>query len=824
MHEEYIKPYFKFECAPIANPEAIVKGEKYRFTILTSKMIRLEWADNGKFEDRPTQSVWFRKLAPVKFETRNKGPILEIETEELLLSYNTLKKFSRSSLIITLKQEKKKWRFGQKDRGNLKGTYRTLDGRNGSAPIKDGLMSKNGFTVYDDSDALVFDENYWLTTRQSEEESKTNLIIDQYFFGYGRDYLSILKDFYQIAGKTPLIPRYVLGNWWSRYWEYTEDELKKLISDFDKYQIPMSVCIIDMDWHFVKLDPMYGNGWTGYTWNPELFPDPPGLLKWLHERNLKVSMNLHPADGIKGHERCYKDFADFMGVDKVNEERIKFDISDPKFVSGYFDFAHHPHEDDGVDFWWIDWQQGFRTKVKGLDPLWMLNHLHFFDQGRPRPVSKSPTEKNFKTSRSFIFSRWGGKGNHRYPIGFSGDTFISWRSLAFQPYFTTTASNVGYGWWSHDIGGHMGGMENAELYTRWVQFGVFSPIMRLHSTKRPFHKREPWRYDLNTLTMVGDVMRLRHQLIPYIYSMAYQNYANDIPLMRPLYYYFPDDDQSYNFKNQYYFGSELIAAPITEPIHKSLQRVYHTFYLPEGEYFNYFTDEYYPGFKIYKRLYRVSDIPVFAKAGAIIPLGDDHTVDGKIPNGTANPKIIRVDIFPGESNKFELYEDDGESEAYRKGEHYITTFTWNWENTTNGIHSPIFSVEKPATIPAYIPKERTYVLRFHCLHLNESPKVTIIGTAKGNTSISQDRALIEITLNSNTFTKAEVVFTTPEIFKHEKIRENAYSMLEDAPLSTMTKMLINNAYFKKDTFNEADMDRLVKRIKRQPRYLLPGFF
>ena len=241
MNEEYIKPYFKFDCAPNANPEAIVKGDKYRFTILTSKLIRLEWADNGKFEDRPTQTVWFRKLAPIKFETRQNGSILENETEDLLLTYNTLKKFTGSSLSISLKQEKRKWKFGQKDRGNLKGTYRTLDGRNGGAPIKDGLMSKNGFTVYDDSDALIFDESYWLKTRQTEEESKTNLIIDQYFFGYGRDYLAILKDFYLIAGKTPMIPRYILGNWWSRYWEYTEEELKTLIETFDENKDRKSV-------------------------------------------------------------------------------------------------------------------------------------------------------------------------------------------------------------------------------------------------------------------------------------------------------------------------------------------------------------------------------------------------------------------------------------------------------------------------------------------------------------------------------------------------------------------------------------------------------
>ena len=193
--------------------------------------------------------------------------------------------------------------------------------------------------------------------------------LDLYFFGYGHDYFGCLRDYYKISGKTPLIPRYILGNWWSRYWEYTEEELKELISTFESHQIPLSVCIIDMDWHLVKIDKKYGRGWTGYTWNRELFPDPKGMLEWLHEKNIKVSMNLHPADGIKPHEECYPRVANFMGANQAAEEPVDFDIADPKFVSAYFDLVHHPLEDEGVDFSWLDWQQGRSSKIKSLDPL-----------------------------------------------------------------------------------------------------------------------------------------------------------------------------------------------------------------------------------------------------------------------------------------------------------------------------------------------------------------------------------------------------------------------------------------------------------------------
>jgi alpha-glucosidase (family GH31 glycosyl hydrolase) len=198
---------------------------------------------------------------------------------------------------------------------------------------------------------------------------------------------------------------------------------------------------------------------------------------------------------------------------------------------------HYPKEEQGIDFWWMDWQQGERSKVQGLDPLYWLNHLHFYDQakkGKKRP---------------FIFSRWGGLGNHRYPIGFSGDTVITWDSLCFQPYFTATASNVAYGWWSHDIGGHFMGMEDGELFTRWTQYGIFSPILRMHATRDPYIDHCPWAYDQNTLHASRTALRLRHAFVPYIYSMSWRNEVQGIPLVQPMYYEHPELDDAYTARS-----------------------------------------------------------------------------------------------------------------------------------------------------------------------------------------------------------------------------------------------------------------------------------
>ena len=156
----------------------------------------------------------------------------------------------------------------------------------------------------------------------------------------------------------------------------------ELMEKFDSENIPFSVAVIDMDWHITEIDKKYGSGWTGYTWNKEYFPNPKEFLEKLHKRGMKVTLNVHPAEGIRGFEDCYKAIAEHMDVDMENEEAVEFDASNEKFLEAYFNDVHHPMEDEGVDFWWVDWQQGNSSKTAGLDPLWILNHYHYLDNGR----------------------------------------------------------------------------------------------------------------------------------------------------------------------------------------------------------------------------------------------------------------------------------------------------------------------------------------------------------------------------------------------------------------------------------------------------------
>jgi alpha-glucosidase (family GH31 glycosyl hydrolase) len=704
-------PAFK----PVVNPKAIVSAPNVRFTVLTDRIIRIEFSNDNIFENRPSQVFWYREQPVPRFKKSITSKVVEVETDYLHLVYEVGHSgFTSRNLSIKLKHNGLIWRYGDSARGagNLKGTARTLDGVAGRTKLEDGLISTAGWSVVDDSKTLVFDETGWLVPRVGKKSIKVSKAsrnsLDIYFFGYGSDIPSSLRDYTRIAGEIPMIPRYILGNWWSRFWAYTQDELQALMEEFRVHDIPLSVCIVDMDWHITKT----GNesqGWTGYTWNRELFPDPRDFIAWLHSQGLRTALNLHPADGVHPHEEQYGDMAKWMGLDPKSKVPILFDISDPRFMEGYFEILHHPYESpspigrgdrgEGIDFWWMDWQQGQESRVKGLDPLWGLNHLHFQDHGRDGK------------RRPFVFSRWGGLGNHRYPIGFSGDTVIEWSSLAFQPYFTATAANVAYGWWSHDIGGHFYEDGTPELYLRWVQFGVFSPIFRLHSTNRPALERRPWAKPKRIYHAARNAMQLRHALIPYIYSMSWRAHQTGISVVTPMYYGNMNSAEAFKAKDQYFFGSELLAAPVIKPVNAKTGLATQKIWFPPGNWFNFFNGEHVSGGMWHKVTASLEDIPVYAKAGAIVPLAP------KVGwGGIENPQELDVYIFPGADNRFELYEDDGETTDYQRGKYALTTFTLKKNN---------FTIQPVSGDTNLIPSQRTY--RIHLRGVGETASASLPG-------------------------------------------------------------------------------------------------
>ena len=682
-----------------AEDAAIIQGEKYRFTVLTEEMIRLEYCEDGQFEDRATQCVIDRKFKVPEYQVIENEESLEIITDKIHLVYNK-QKFTDYGLSVQVRGNisvyHSIWHFGE-EATDLRGTARTLDEADGAIELEHGIISRFGYGILDDSRSLVITEDGWVEPRKED-------CIDIYFLGYGHEYEHCLKDYYHLTGKTPLLPRYALGNWWSRFYRYNDQEYKALMTRFEKEEIPFSVSVIDMDWHLVDIDPKYGSGWTGYTWNKELFPDPKEFMTWLHDHGLKVTLNVHPAGGVQAHEEKYKEMAEAMGRDWEKEEPVNFDVTDQKFLKAYFEYFHHPSEEEGVDFWWLDWQQGGLSKIPGLDPLWMLNHYHYLDSGR-------------RGKRRLTFSRYAGMGSHRYPVGFSGDTIISWESLAFQPYFTANASNVGYGWWSHDIGGHMKGYRDEELSTRWIQFGVFSPIMRLHSSNSAFTGKEPWNYNAVSENIMKRYLKLRHEMIPYLYTMNYHASHDGQPLIRPMYYLEPEQPEAYEVPNEYYFGTELVVCPITEPTDKAAGTACVKAWIPEGKWYDIFSGLKYDGGRMLELYRSLEDIPVLAKEGAIIPLTDltEYT------NSVENPKELAVKIVPGKKNAFILMEDTGDTCEDKEENWAQTKLEWINENE--------FIIHPANGNLDVIPKRRTWKMEFYGIADVDNLEVTVGGKA-----------------------------------------------------------------------------------------------
>jgi len=727
---------------PVANPKAVVISGDARFTVLTSQMIRMEWAADRKFEDHASLVFINRRLPLPKFSVEETGGWLKIDTDQLSLRYQKGSgRFTAANLTVSfqLNGTTVTWRPGMADTGNLLGTARTLDDVKGSdTKLETGLISRGGWVLVDDSSRPLFDNSDWPWVLQRPAGERQDL----YLFAYGHNYKQALQDYTAVAGKIPLPPRFAFGTWWSRYWSYTDQELKELVNQFEEHDVPLDVLVVDMDWHQTfnlrwetspKDQSGHTLGWTGYTWDKTLFPDPPRFLSWVHAHGLKTTLNLHPASGVQPHEEQYEAMARAMGVDPASKKYIPFNITDKKFAENYFNILHHPLEKQGVDFWWLDWQQEPNTAVPGVNPTWWLNYTHFTDMER-------------RGKRPLLFHRWGGLGNHRYQVGFSGDTISVWESLAFQPYFTATAANVGYGYWSHDIGGHMPGVVSPELFTRWIQFGVFSPIVRTHTTKNPQSERRIWAYPVEYAEVMRDAYLLRYALIPYIYTSARQAYDTGLSICRPMYYGWPEASEAYEARDQYQFGEDLIVAPVAEEMSKDSGLVKKAIWLPDGTWYEWSTGALLKGPAKLSRTFALDELPVYVRAGAVIPMQPKMRHTGERP---VNPLILA--IYPGASGKTRVYEDAGDTLGYKSGEFAWTVVRHSEPDANTGR----ITIEAVAGRYPGMPERRSYEIRLVGDWPAES--ATVNGTALPMSSIRYDG------------NRATSIVTTPEFGIRERV-------------------------------------------------------
>jgi alpha-glucosidase (family GH31 glycosyl hydrolase) len=626
-----------------------------RFDILSPTLIRMQYSTAG-FVDEPTVVVTNRSLKCSDFSASSKSGWLTIKTKRVELLYQVDSgSFTSDNLRAIWYGETglHQWAPGVADDKNLGGPpasfnsiYEDTAGDKTLPNFPDGFLSRNGFCLLDDSSTPVWNEqSQWIAPRQKSGAK------DWYLFVYGDDYKGFFRDYTQLAGKIPMVPRWVLGacmtdlNFEHSNQGDQEGRLSSYIDRFRKERIPLDTLVFDYGWH--------KGAWAAMDWSPAV-PDAPAFLKKLRAEGIKVAVNDHPAT-LPSSDSHTASASKKLGIPLTDIRTtgsttpgIQFNLADQKQAEVWMSF-HDELFDQGVSFFWID---GDDASMDGLNSQMWTNRLYYENQ-----------EKH-SGERSFILSRYGGPGNHRYPGYFTGDCHANWKVLSYEIPYVVKSGNVLLPYVSNDISGFVEPLsDNFELYARWVEFGALSPMLRLHSTvenPNQGNARLPWNYGRKGIDLARKFFQLRYRLLPYLYTCSREAYDTGMPLCRALYLEYPRDNEAYNHFDEYLLGEDLLVAPITAPaIDGNAAR---SIYFPSGNWIDYFTGKAYKGGRSATYTCPLERMPLFVREGSIIPMQPDMAYTTQKP---VDPLIL--DIYPSTSAAFNLYEDDGSTLSYKNG-------------------------------------------------------------------------------------------------------------------------------------------------------------
>ena len=762
----------------VANERAVFQGPNYRITVLTERLVRLEYSVDGHFSDDLTTLVQNRRFSVPQFKVEQDQTYLVITTSYFMLQYLKNKPFlgpkfaPDSNLKVVLLNTDKMWFYGQAEARNFKGGAISLDDYKGRVKLDKGLYSTDGFVMLDDSGNFEIDANGFLVKPDVNK-------VDLYLFMYKRDFGMCLRDYFTLTGYPPLIPRYALGVWWNREKIYNFDNTKSLVKAFNRYQIPLSVLLLSEFWH-IKDANDYNLYRTGFSFNRDLFPNPEEFVKYMHDRGVRVGVNIDPSEGVRKEEDRYLNIAQELNI--ADGVTIPYNVFDKNFMALYVKHLIDPLLDLGVDVYWLDYK-------KDLEAIQTLQYYYNKDFDR------------MKDTRPLVLTRSPLVAPHRAGILYSGETIVGWDTLKFLPFYNSMAANKGVSWWSHDVGGYKDGIEDSELYLRYVQLSAFSPIFRFSAKRGVYYKREPWMWDVKTFTIAREYCWLRQRLIPYLYTAAYEYHKTGMPLIQPIYYTYPEIYDEPTYRNEYYFGKELFIAPITKPKDITMNRSIERVFLPKGIWYDFKTGKKFVGNKRYVVFYKEEEYPIFARAGAIIPLANLE----KNINDTNPPKSMEINVFPGQSNEFKLYEDDGITKLHEDGYYIVTSIDYNYlqNNYTLIIHP----VEGKTEI---IPRLRDYKIRFRNTRTADSVEIYLNGNlANLEYECYEDENDFVVDIKGVDTTKQLTVNCKGKDIEINAVRivnEDVNSIISDLKITTKLKEEIANIFF-------SDLDIKVKRIR-----------
>lgn len=764
----------------ISIKENIITGKKFRFTILTDRLVRLEYSPNGVFEDRTTQRVIYRKFPKVNFQVTQSDMLMQIIAPYFTIDYVKEKPFSSgklsagSNLKITLKNTDKIWYYGHPQARNFGGITYSLDHFSGNLKLEKGLYSTDGFAELDDSDSLVLNESGEFIPRSEKN-------IDIYVFMYRKDLGLCLQDYYTLTGYPLLIPRYALGNWWYKNKKYTTEELKELLIKFKENKIPISTILLGsnsfLDGESFLID--------------EKTINIKELRQILNHYQIKLGLTIDPNNNLKKDTNSYQMVANLINENNNNNNGYSFLPLDKEKLNIYSTYGIRNWIGLGIDSFYIDY-----NNINNKKDLALISHYCYTMMGL------------LLNKRSIVLSRNHQYAPHRNQLIFTGKTKVDWDTLAILPKYYATASNNGISFVASPVGGYYGGIENFELYIRYIQLGVFSSMLILASDDGKYYRREPWRWNISEFEIISKYLKIRNKLIPYTYTESYIYHKSGSPLVQPLYYKYPKIYDEPLYKNQYFFGSEMLVCPITKKKNPLMNRVVQRLFIPEGVWYELESGKKYLGNKYYMSFYKDEDYPVFCREGSIIPMSLD--------DGTDLPINMELVVFPGNNGSYKLYEDDGISFNFKNGSFSMTDIKFSYQMN----HYELFI--QNMSNPGLIPSNRNYKIRF------KNTKLANVFVQSSNQAINctpyieKNDLIIELS-NISTSQPLKVTCNGEDTIVNSTerlINDDIKGILEDLEIETTLKEKIDAVLFGDLPIKKKRIAvRKLKKDKLEPKFI-----
>jgi len=713
---------------------------KVRLTVLAPDVIRVRLSRNGNFLPDSSWAVVGHDLGDRTFTLVDSPASIEIKTSRLSVRIRKspcrISFYDAAGSLINeddsakgmswVREEVAVWKtmpedeyyfgFGEKA-GQMQRKWKAMTMWNSDIPAyhadTDPLYQsipffygiRNGRTY-----GIFFDNTYFSYFNMGKENPAQYSFgaLDgdlNYYFILGPAPADILAKFSRLVGAMPLPPKWAIAYQQCRYSYYPEARVREIASNFRSRKIPCDVIYLDIH---------YMDGYRCFTWDRNRFPDPKKMVGDLARDGFKVVTIIDPGikkepgywvydEGLKGNNFVkYPDGRLFTG--KVWPGECAFPDFTASRAREWWGTLYKGLIDAGIRGFWNDMNEPsvFDVPTKTFDLTVVHDDMGLKTDHRKNhniygmQMARGTREGMLKlrpNERPFVLTRANYAGGNRYASAWTGDNISSWEHLEMAVPMCLNLSVSGQPFVGTDIGGFVG-VPSGELYARWLQLGIFTPLMRTH-TEFGTPDQEPWSYGPEFEAINKRSIELRYRLLPYLYTQFYEASRTGIPMMRPIWFDFPEDRNSYWNDRDFLFGDAFLVAPVLWPGSRTRD-----VRLPEGDWYDYWSGEKHSGPKVVRVEAPMDRIPLFVRAGAIIPTQQDLQFSDQAP---IDP--LTIDVFSSASSTARLYEDDGISLDYQRGQYCLRTLSQKSDTTLNEL---VFSNPEGG----YRPPKRRLIVRF----------------------------------------------------------------------------------------------------------------